>query len=120
MPFDKKAYDKEYWKKYQEKNKDKLLKKWRDYREENKDRLNANDRARVKSNRIKVWKKIGILCDDEWEEVYDWYSNTTNCDICDKLFVKSIDKCLDHDHHLEGYNVRSILCRKCNCHFNEI
>ena len=66
------------------------------------------------------WKRRGIRCDDEWDEVYEMYSNTTNCNICDKLFVKSNDKCLDHDHHLEGYNVRGVLCKKCNHRANEI
>tara|TARA_R100000935_G_C2684957_1_gene104202 strand:+ start:54 stop:461 length:408 start_codon:yes stop_codon:yes gene_type:complete len=135
MPFDKKAYMKEY----REKNKDYLRECGRKYREKDprveykreynikhKDRLNECRKLwdktprGIKSNKTKVWKKIGIRCNDEWEEVYDWYSCSTNCDICNKPFTASIDKCLDHDHHLDGYNIRGILCKKCNHHTNEL
>ena len=75
---------------------------------------------RRESNRIANWEARGVECDDEWDEVYDWYIDTTHCNICDKEFVHSNDKCLDHDHDLEGYNVRSILCKKCNNVVNEL
>ena len=60
------------------------------------------------------WRRRGVECDEEWSEVYDWYMETTNCNICDKELKDSYDKCLDHDHTLEGYNVRAIICRSCN------
>jgi len=66
------------------------------------------------------WKRQGIRCDEEWDEVDDWYMNTQTCDICDKIFENTRDKCLDHDHHLEGYNIRGILCQKCNNVSNEL
>jgi len=69
---------------------------------------------------IGCWKKRGINCDEEWDEVYDWWLNVKTCDICDKEFEKSRNKCLDHDHTLEGYNVRGILCKKCNNYQNEL
>ena len=69
---------------------------------------------------IGCWKKRGIRCDEEWDEVYDWWLNAKSCDICDKEFENSKDRCLDHDHILEGYNVRGILCKSCNNWWNEL
>ena len=34
------------------------------------------------------------------------------------VFTK--DKNLDHDHNIDGYNVRCILCTRCNHSCNEI
>jgi len=62
---------------------------------------------------IASWKYWGLRCDDEWDEVYEWYQSSTNCDICDAPF-ETCKKCIDHDHILEGYNIRGILCAKCN------
>lgn len=135
MPFDKKEYMKEYNKQYRANNKEKFkeyenkpqrIKYIKDYAKKNKEHLQQKQKewgetpTGIKSNKIKVWKKIGIRCNDEWEEVYDWYGRSTNCDICDKPFTASIDKCLDHDHHLDGYNIRGILCKKCNNFRNEL
>ena len=131
MPFDKKAYMKEYRKKnkayYQEK-----MKEWTDnnkayikeYREKHP-RVEyfkewGQTENGIKSRQCSNWRQIGIRCNGEWEEVYDWYSETTNCDICDKLFKESTDKCLDHNHDIDGYNIRGILCSKCNHYTNEI
>jgi len=109
MPYKDPAKQKEYLKKYEERPE--RIKWKQDYEKTPK---------RIKSNRINSWKLLGIRCDGGWEEVYDWYSETTNCDICSKLFTESMDKCLDHDHHIDGYNIRGILCQKCNNIRNEI
>lgn len=66
---------------------------------------------RKKSQRIRQWKKYGVVCED-WDKLYDIYINTKTCDICDVEFVEGIKKCLDHDHE-EGY-FRGILCNECN------
>ncbi len=66
-----------------------------------------------KVKRISQWKRRGIKCDEAWDEVYEWWMNEKTCNICDKEFTDG-NKCLDHDHTLEGYNVRGILCRSCN------
>ena len=136
MPMDKKAkteymrawreknreHDKAYMKAYRDKNREKRKEYYKQWRMDNVEATYAhwNTPRQKKSHAISRWKWFGIRCDDEWDEVYEWYSSKTNCDICDKLFVKSKDKCLDHDHHLEGYNVRAILCSKCNNHRNEL
>tara|TARA_R100000935_G_C2770352_1_gene137400 strand:- start:480 stop:791 length:312 start_codon:yes stop_codon:yes gene_type:complete len=103
MVFDKKAY----------------MKEWREKNKESIKEYHKSSR-RISSSKISVWKQRGIRCDGVWDEVYEWFSNTTNCNICDKLFVVSKDKCLDHDHHLDGYNIRGILCQRCNHRANEL
>ena len=111
MPKNSNEYDRIYGKKYRQK-----------YPAKRREYMKEYDKQphRIKYNKMKCWKQIGIRCNGEWEEVYDWYSKTTNCDICDKLFKESTDKCLDHNHDIDGYNIRGILCSKCNHYTNEI
>ena len=101
---------------YRAKNLDKCREASARYRAKHPDRLKQY-RASPKGHRIHCisqWKKRGVECDDEWSEVYDWYTDTTHCNLCDTIFKDSYDKCLDHDHILEGYNVRGVICRSCN------
>ena len=67
-----------------------------------------------KRNTRKRWKQIGIhfVDDEHFEYIYNIYIRETNCDICNKLFLTSIDRQLDHDH--ETGDVRNILCNRCN------
>ena len=120
MVFDEKKYIKEW----REKNKGKIAQHEKNRRSRASRIQYMKDFRKspngIKSNKIVDWKRWRIECNSEWDEVYEWYSSTTNCNICDKLFVESNDKCLDHDHELQGYNVRAILCKKCNNYYNEI
>jgi len=104
-------YDPEWHRQFRENNREFLRQRSKEYRQT----------SRYKEvSKIHIWKKRGIRCDEEWGEVYDWWLNAKTCDICDKEFVNSKDRCLDHDHILEGYNVRGILCKKCNYYKNEL
>jgi len=74
-----------------------------------------------KKGAISCWKKHGIFCDGEWDEVYDWYMSETHCNVCDTLL--SLDagksrKVLDHDHEIDGYNIRGVIC--CSCNFKDV
>jgi hypothetical protein len=61
------------------------------------------------------WERLGIIFLDDYhfEYIYNEYIRATNCDLCNKLFTKSRDRHLDHDH--ETGEIRNIVCNKCNC-----
>ena len=73
-----------------------------------------------RGNTIRSWKHLGIKCDEEWDEVFEWYKDATHCWICDKTFNElytprnGATRCLDHDHTTDEYNVRGVICVSCN------
>ena len=124
MSYDHKEYMREYNRKNKEKYKLQNRERALNYYYDNKEHVLSNVKKYQveyvktaqyqKSSTISRWRSRGINCNGEWDEVFDWWLNAKTCDICDKGFDKSSNKCLDHDHILEGYNVRGILCRSCN------
>ena len=64
-----------------------------------------------KTATIYRWKKRGIIHDD-FDNLYELYVNTLNCNHCHVKFNNTRDRCLDHCH-IDGY-VRQILCTSCN------
>ena len=122
MPVKWKDNHKEYMREYYRKNKEKHnaeMKVWRDKNKDYQVEYRKTDKG-YKITTISCWKsQYKINCDEEWDEVFEWWLNAKTCDICDKEFTKG-NKCLDHDHHLEGYNVRGILCQRCNNYQNEL
>ena len=67
-----------------------------------------------KQSKINKWKHQGIITKD-WDNVYDVYMNTTNCDYCNKKFKDSKYRQLDHDHDIkDDNNIRGIICVACN------
>ena len=71
--------------------------------------LHEDHKAFTKSN----WKKRGMKIDpDDFEYIYNEYIHATNCDLCNKLFTKSSDRHLDHNHTTG--DVRNIVCQSCN------
>jgi hypothetical protein len=86
------------------------------FQEKVKQRREENKPNILKSNRIKKWRSRGVICDD-WDNLYNKYINTTNCEECDIELVEgnygSNKKCLDHDHGTGVF--RNVLCNLCNC-----
>ena len=70
----------------------------------------------IKNHKINRWKRCGLIGD--YDEVYEKYLSTTNCQKCNILLTtgkNTLDrKCMDHDHETGLF--RFILCNKCNRH----
>ena len=60
------------------------------------------------------WEKLGIIFQDDkhYDYVYNEYIHATNCDLCNKLFLNTRDRCLDHDHTTG--EIRNVVCQRCN------
>ncbi len=57
------------------------------------------------------WKKQGLNMDN-FEEIYQDYIHSTNCDLCSKEFQSSRERHMEHDHQTGEF--RNIVCCKCN------
>ena len=66
-----------------------------------------------KSTMIYNWKKSGLIYDD-YDELYEVYINTMECQHCQIEFTKNNWRCLDHNHETGLF--RSIVCHRCNVH----
>ena len=111
--------DKEKYKQYREKNKERIKENSKEYREKNKERIREyrenNKEQGKKSNRINTWKQTGVKSDD-FNSLYDYYLNCKNCEECSVELVEgrygNNRKCLDHDHITGEF--RNVLCHTCN------
>jgi len=140
MPFKDKEKEKEYRKKYREQNKEKIKQYKKKYREKNKEKIKEmpyKDKEKKKEYQKKYmekkkekrkiynqskerrktkWKSRGLNLHN-FDYVWKMYSETTNCDICDRILTEckprtETSKCMDHDH--ETGEFRAILCISCN------
>ena len=61
-----------------------------------------------------IWKKRGMIFVDDYHfwYVYNEYIHATNCDLCNKLFLKSTDRQLDHCY--DTGDPRNVVCQRCN------
>ena len=66
----------------------------------------------LKYQTINNWKFSGVIYHD-FDELYEVYIKTMNCWHCNKEFVSTRDRCLDHNHETGAF--RAIVCQKCNC-----
>ena len=57
------------------------------------------------------WKRRGLIYDN-YDELYDVYINTMECEHCKTEFTKNNWRCLDHNHKTGLF--RKIVCHKCN------
>ena len=135
MVFDKKQYQKEWC----EKNKEKIKQQKREWSENNKEHKKQyqkeyykknkenikqqNDEWRQtpygkKSNTISKWKRCGLkLFGYTYDEVYEYYLDCDNCEICNKdISMSGHQKNMDHCHDTGIF--RWILCQSCNTNDN--
>jgi len=66
-----------------------------------------------KRTMINNWRCRGIIY-EEWDDLYEVYMNTMECQHCKKPFETSRNRCLDHNHNTGLF--RMILCQGCNNH----
>ena len=66
---------------------------------------------RSKAKTIYDWKRRGLIYDN-YDELYDVYINTMECEHCKTEFTKNNWRCLDHNHETGLF--RKIVCQKCN------
>ena len=64
-----------------------------------------------KYNMIYDWKRRGLIYDN-YDELYDVYINTMECQHCKTEFTKNNWRCMDHNHTTGLF--RKIVCHKCN------
>mgnify|MGYP003656809168 CR=1 FL=1 len=120
MPFKdpekKKEYMKEYNKQHNEKNKE----KHKEYYENNiellreKRKIYRESPAGKKLLTIHNWRNFGVIETEQYtyDELYETYLYCGYCELCDKKFPDTFDRCLDHDHDTGIF--RWIVCRGCN------
>ena len=64
------------------------------------------------------WRHIGLIItsEEEFDEIYDRYMNSTNCEKCGNEYKSTRDKQMDHSHEIDdkwGW-FRNVLCTSCN------
>ena len=134
---------KEYKKEYRDTNKEKIREENREYRDKNKEHIREQKREyratnieAIKEHKkqyyeknkeyyqtpqhkraelISSWRSRGIIGD--LPTIYDErYLPSTACEVCNKTYSSTFDRCLDHCH--ETGEFRQMLCRSCNTRDN--
>tara|TARA_R110002153_G_scaffold1086_6_gene5103 strand:- start:180 stop:659 length:480 start_codon:yes stop_codon:yes gene_type:complete len=120
----KKQKKRESNRKYREKNKEKINNNkernreyQKEYRQKNKEKNKEYRHTPSCQKSITKYNwKIGGLYMDNFEEVYQRYLSTTNCDRCSVLLTTGDNckttKCMDHCHYTSKF--RRVLCLSCN------
>jgi len=127
---------KEYYKEYQDKNKERIKERKKNYYKENKEKIGAQvkkyneehkeqrkeykkeyrqtDQGK-KSHRISTWKQMQLISED-YDKLYELYINTWECDNCGIELIEGLyganRRCMDHNHRTGLF--RNILCHNCN------
>ena len=126
-----------YKKEYRQKNKEKIIVQMKEYRQKNKEKIAAKDKEYRQKNKEKIaahekeyyrtpqgkrsrliikWKQCGLIHDD-YNQLYDEYLKSTNCERCGIEYGQYGDgtqtwRCMDHCHNSGRF--RDFLCCKCN------
>lgn len=64
-----------------------------------------------KSNMKGQWKYKGLIT-DKFEEIYQRYIYSTNCELCGEEYKSRRDRHMEHSHQTGEF--RNICCRTCN------
>jgi len=66
---------------------------------------------RSKAQTIWHWKRSGLIYDN-YDELYEAYIKTSDCQHCKTEFTKKNKRCMDHSHETGLF--RKIICNRCN------
>ena len=64
-----------------------------------------------KSSKKKYWKSVGVNMDN-FDEFYNRYIHSSQCELCNKIYDTNSNRCLDHCHTTGKF--RNVVCRTCN------
>tara|TARA_R110000803_G_scaffold38352_1_gene82853 strand:+ start:213 stop:602 length:390 start_codon:yes stop_codon:yes gene_type:complete len=79
-------------------------------RQQKYEKTDKGKKARTKTS----WKRQGLDMSN-FEEIYELYLDTTNCQKCNILFINDgggSKKCMDHCHDTGMF--RNVICSRCN------
>lgn len=110
MPFKNPEDKKKWWNNYYKKNKQKIFNQKNKYKKEWRQTPQG-----IKARLIDGWKNYGLkLYGYTYDEVYEYYLETTHCEVCKIKLNTNIktQKCMDHCHHTGCF--RWVLCQSCN------
>ncbi len=119
----RKCYDKQYYQDNKE-ERDKKNKQWiknnsksyKQYKKQHDINYRKTEQGK-KSTFIKTSKYRGLLeYGYTYDEVYEYYLEINNCEVCGKELTGSRQKCMDHCHQDGCF--RWVLCQSCNTHDN--
>ena len=81
----------------------------------------------VQSNISKVisgWRRRGLILTSKEEgyEIYWRRENSTHCEKCNKKYISTQNRCMDHEHLIDDKwgAFRNILCTSCNSKIHKI
>ena len=119
--FCRKCYMKQYNKKYYVDNRESIKEQNKQYKIKNRQKIKEQKKQwRINNhdiNTIKNWKRRGLIELQgvyTYESLYEYYVSISHCEVCNKKFKNSFDKCLDHCHTTNIF--RWVLCQSCNNH----
>ena len=112
---DNREYIREQQKQYKIDNRESIKQYKIDNRQKIKEQKKQWDIVNHEKMTIKNWKRRGLIELEgvyTYQSLYEYYLSINNCEVCNKKFKNSIDRCMDHSH-ITGL-FRWVLCRSCN------
>jgi TFIIF-interacting CTD phosphatase-like protein len=96
------------WQRYYQKNKEDYLRKKSIYNKKYYQSANGKKSTIINGWKCRGLKEFGYT----YDELYEYYLETNECEVCHKDITKPRDRCMDHCHDTGCF--RWVLCRECN------
>tara|TARA_R110001606_G_C14981744_1_gene604507 strand:+ start:100 stop:567 length:468 start_codon:yes stop_codon:yes gene_type:complete len=114
-PNKKQKISKDYTKQYNIDNEEKIKQYYIDNRQKILNKQKKYRKDYPNKFLIKIWKYNGLIELEgvySYQSLYEYYISITHCEVCNKKFKNSNDRCMDHCHTTNIF--RWVLCRSCN------